>query len=152
MKRETIKNITLLVLKMSMLELLWSPSYVSFFLSGCSDSNSQDLEKNVCGRNSKLIKPVGVPKSYRPIFLLGVSYKILEKLIYARVKPIIDPLLPREQAEVRREKSTVDQVILLVKNIRFFLSICQSDSGIWLFMAFFPYMQAAWDLCQINTW
>ena len=27
-----------------------------------------------------------------------VSYKILERLIYARVEPLIDPLLPREQA------------------------------------------------------
>ena len=33
---------------MSMLELLWSPGYVSFFLSGYNDSNSQDLEKSAC--------------------------------------------------------------------------------------------------------
>ena len=38
---------------------------------------------------------VGDPKSSRPISLLCVSYKILERLIYARVEPLIDPLLRR---------------------------------------------------------
>ena len=62
-------------------------------------------------------KPVGDPKSYRPISLLRVPYKILEKLVYARVEPLIDPLLPKEQAGFRRGKSTVDQVVLLTQNI-----------------------------------
>ena len=65
----------------------------------------------------KPAKPVGNPKSYRPIFLLCVPYKILERLIYARVEPLIDPLLPKEQAGFRFGKSTVDQVVLLTQNI-----------------------------------
>ena len=65
-------------------------------------------------------KPVGDPKSYRPISLLYVPYKILERLIYARVKPLIDPLLPIEQAGFRRGKSTEDQVVLLTQNIEDF--------------------------------
>ena len=62
-------------------------------------------------------KPVGDPKSYRPISLLCVLYKILGKLIYARVEPLIDPFLPKEQAGFRRGKSTVNQVVLLTQNI-----------------------------------
>ena len=62
-------------------------------------------------------KPVGDPKSYRPISLLCVLYKILERIIYARVGPLLDPLLPEEQAVFRRGKSTVDQVVLLTQNI-----------------------------------
>ena len=58
-------------------------------------------------------KPVGDPKSYRPISMLCAPYKILERLIYARVEPLIDPLLPKEQAWFRRGKSTVDQVVLI---------------------------------------
>ena len=46
----------------------------------------------------KPAKPVGDPKSYRPISLLCVPYKILERLIYTRVEPLIDRLLPKEQA------------------------------------------------------
>ena len=65
----------------------------------------------------KPAKPVGDPKSYRSIFLLCVPYKILERLIYARVEPLIDPLLPKEQAGFRRGKSTVDQVVILTQNI-----------------------------------
>ena len=46
-------------------------------------------------------KPLGDPKSYRPISLLCVPFKILERLIYARVETIIDPLLQQEQAGFR---------------------------------------------------
>jgi len=42
-----------------------------------------------------------------------VSFVIHGRLTYARVKPIIDPLLPQEQAGFRRGRSTVDQVTLL---------------------------------------
>ena len=66
---------------------------------------------------SKSMKSVGDPKSYRPIPLLCVAYKILERLIYPRVEPLIDPLLPKEQAGFRCGKSTVDQVVLLIQNI-----------------------------------
>ena len=61
----------------------------------------------------KPAKPVGDPNSYQPISLLCVPYKILERLIYARVEPLIDPLLPKEQVGFRRRKSTIDQVVLL---------------------------------------
>ena len=66
----------------------------------------------------KPTKPVEDPKSYRPISLLCVPYKILERLMYACVKPLMDPLLPKEQAGFRRVKSTVDQVVLLTQNIK----------------------------------
>ena len=62
-------------------------------------------------------KPVQDPKSYRPISLLCVPYKILERLIYARIEPIVNPLLPDEQAGFRHDKLTVDQVVLLTQNI-----------------------------------
>ena len=62
-------------------------------------------------------KPVGNPKNYRPISLLCVPYKTLERRIYARAKPLVDSLLPKEQAGFRRGKSTVDQVALLTQNI-----------------------------------
>ena len=65
----------------------------------------------------KLMNPVRNPKSYRPISLLCVLYKIFEELIYARAKPLIDPLLPKEQTGFRCRKSTVDQVVLLTQNI-----------------------------------
>ena len=55
------------------------------------------------------------PKSYQPISLLCVPCKILERFIYARIEPLIDPLLPKEQAGFRRGKSTVDQVVLLTQ-------------------------------------
>ena len=80
---------------------------------------------------SKPIKPVGEPKSYRPISLLCVPYKILERLIYARNEPLIDPLVPKEQAGFRREKSTVDQVVLLTQNIEDFFEARKKDGAIF---------------------
>ena len=62
-------------------------------------------------------KPVKDPKSYHLISLLCVPYKILKRLIYARIEPIVDPLLPGEQAGFQHSKSTVDQVVLLTQNI-----------------------------------
>ena len=53
-------------------------------------------------------KPVEDPKSYHAISLLCVPYKILERLIYNCVEPVVDPLLPKEQAGFWHGKSTVD--------------------------------------------
>jgi len=58
-------------------------------------------------------KPLEDPKTYRPISLLCVPFKILERLIYARVETIMDPLLPHEKAAFRLVRSAVDPVTLL---------------------------------------
>ena len=63
------------------------------------------------------MKSMADPKNYRPISQLCIPYKIIERLIYAHVEPIVDSLLPKEQAGFRRGKSTVDQVVLLTQNI-----------------------------------
>ena len=62
-------------------------------------------------------KPVEDLKSYCPISFLCVSYKNLERLIHARVEPIVDPLFLREQAEFQQGRSTVDQTVLLTQNV-----------------------------------
>ena len=46
----------------------------------------------------KTNKPVEDPKNYHPISLLYILYKIHGRLIHAYSVPIVDPLLPREQA------------------------------------------------------
>ena len=37
--------------------------------------------------------------------------------MHARFNPIVDPLLPGEQAGFRRERSIVDQTVLLTQNM-----------------------------------
>ena len=56
-------------------------------------------------------------KSYRSISLLSVLFKIPERLSYVRVEPIIDPLLPQEQAGCRHGRLTLYQVTLLTQEI-----------------------------------
>jgi len=58
----------------------------------------------------------------RAISLLCDPFKILERLIYARVEPIINPLLTQEQVGLRHGRSTVDQIILLTQGIKDSLS------------------------------
>ena len=65
----------------------------------------------------KSSKPVEDPQSCHPLSLLCVPYKILKQLIYNCLEPIVDPLLPKEQAGFRHGKSTVDQVVLLMQDI-----------------------------------
>ena len=60
---------------------------------------------------------MGDPKSNRAISLLCDPFKIFERLIYARVETIIDPLLPQQQAGFRHGRSVVDQVTLLTQDI-----------------------------------
>ena len=47
-------------------------------------------------------KPADDAKSYRPISLLCVPLKLLERLMLARLDPVIDPQLPPQQAGFRR--------------------------------------------------
>ena len=54
------------------------------------------------------------------IFVLCIPYKILERLIYAPVEPIIHFLLPTERPGFRRGKPTVDQLVLFTQNIKDF--------------------------------
>ena len=74
-------------------------------------------------RRSKVIaihkpnNPLDEPKGYRPIALLCVPYKFLERLLHTPLDPVIDPQLPCEQAGFRRGRSTADQVTLLTQDI-----------------------------------
>ena len=64
------------------------------FLPACATSKFQKSGRRaVVVAIPKLKKPVADPKSYRLISLLCVPYKILDRLINVRVKPIVDPLL-----------------------------------------------------------
>ncbi|CAM4730862.1 unnamed protein product [Leuciscus chuanchicus] len=60
---------------------------------------------------------VNNPKGYRPISLLCVTYKLLERLILARLNPVVDSQLPKEQAGFRSSRSTTNQVTLLCQDI-----------------------------------
>ena len=67
-------------------------------------------------------KPTDSPKSYWSISLLSVTYKLLERLICNRILPIVESILPEEQAGYRPNRRTLDQVALLTKNIEFAFS------------------------------
>jgi len=52
-------------------------------------------------------KPTDDPRSYRPISLLCVPYKLLEHLLLFRLEPVVDPQLPTQQGDFRSGRSTV---------------------------------------------
>lgn len=62
-------------------------------------------------------KPVGVPDSYRPIALLSVVYKLLERVIYNRISGTINAAISQEQAGFRPHRNCTDQVLALTTHI-----------------------------------
>lgn len=62
-------------------------------------------------------KPDHDADSYRPISLLGVCYKLLERLIFNRIGSIIESVTPIEQSDFRPERSCIDQVSTLITYI-----------------------------------
>ena len=62
-------------------------------------------------------KPADDPKSCGPISLLCVLDKILEKIILARINPVIEPQMPLEQVGIRQGRSTVQQILKLTCEI-----------------------------------
>ena len=103
--------------------VIYASPGLKFWLRGFLSSCLRQLKVPKIWRRALVVaiykpsKPIEDPQSYRPISLLCVPYKILKRLIYNRVEPIIYPLLLRKQAGFRHEKSIVDQVVLLTQNI-----------------------------------
>lgn len=89
-------------------------------------------------------KPAEDVTSYRPISLLPVPSKVLERLLLTRLMPIIEEkqLISEHQFGFRRKHSTIDQVHRLVEKIQsgfeagkycaaVFLDISQAFDKIW---------------------
>ena len=67
-----------------------------------------------------LLKPGKDPnnkKSYRPISLLSILYKLYERLILARIAPTIEEQLTPDQAGFRPGRSCCDQLLNLTQHI-----------------------------------
>ena len=94
-------------------------TWLCAFLSACLQKSKlpRTWRRAVVIALLKPNKPPEDPKSYRPISLLCVPLKILERMINSRIEPVVDPQLPREQAGFRRGRSTVDQVTLLTQDL-----------------------------------
>jgi hypothetical protein len=54
---------------------------------------------------------------YRPISLLCIPYKLLERLILQRIAPLIDAVIPVEQAGFRAGRDCCEQVLALTSSI-----------------------------------
>jgi len=80
---------------------------------------------------------------YQPKELLCDISPILETLIYARAEPIIDPLLPKEQAGFPHGRSTVGWVTLLTQDIEDSFSAKKAGSA---------FAAICCDCCLIDTW
>jgi hypothetical protein len=62
-------------------------------------------------------KDHNLPSSYRPISLLSVSYKLLERLILNKIMPSVENVLSVDQAGFRPGRSCCDQVLALTTYI-----------------------------------
>ena len=62
-------------------------------------------------------KDPNLAASYRPISLLSVCYKLLERLVLQRISPTVESILNPDQAGFRKHRSTCDQVSALTTYI-----------------------------------
>ncbi|KAL1122174.1 hypothetical protein AAG570_003579 [Ranatra chinensis] len=87
-------------------------------------------------------KPAKLPSSYRPISLLPLLGKLLEKLLYKRLVILLDPIIPDHQFGFRNSHSTIQQCQRVVDNIAScleqkqycsaaFLDVAQAFDRVW---------------------
>ena len=93
-----------------------SPKFINWlskFFSACLKHQSipKIWRKATVVALPKPHKPSDGPRSYRPISLLCVPYKILKRLLLAKLDLVFDPQLPEEQASFRRGYITIQQII-----------------------------------------
>jgi len=62
-------------------------------------------------------KPAENPNSYRPVALLSVLSKLVERIILKNISPIIEPHIPIHQAGFRHNRSCCDQVLALTSHV-----------------------------------
>ena len=63
-------------------------------------------------------KPSDDPKGYRLISLLCIPFKLPERLILARITPVMDPQLPKEQAGFQSGRSEQTRYPSCAKTLR----------------------------------
>ena len=87
---------------------------------------SEILSKGKCPREWKSAiilailkpgKPPDLATSYRPIALLCCLYKLLERIILTRISPVVDSVVPVEQAGFRKGRDTIEQIVGLTSFI-----------------------------------
>jgi hypothetical protein len=83
----------------------------------CSGKFPKQFKKTKVLAILKLGKPDNDVKSYWPISLLSVNYKIFERLIYNRIAETVNKTIPIEQAGFRPKRNCCDQVLSLTTNI-----------------------------------
>ena len=93
----------------------WLRRFLTTCLKMKSIPKSWKLAKVVAVLKPKT--PANAASSYRPISLLCVPYKLYERLIYNRIQPIVESVLPTEQAGFRQRRSSQDQVVRLTEDI-----------------------------------
>ena len=87
-------------------------------------------------------KPLGYPKCYRPISLLCIPFKILEKLIYAHVEPVVDFSIREVDHYIRSPCwHRTSKIAFRLKRSR--SCVCRLHSSRWHPMAPRPHLQAA---------
>lgn len=58
-----------------------------------------------------------IPTHFRPVSLLSCSFKLFERIIHNRIQPLINKVLPIEQAGFREGRSCCEQVLTLTSFI-----------------------------------
>lgn len=94
-------------------------NWLSTFFTNCYDTTSYPMnwKRTLVRAVLKNGKPKNVAESYRPISLLCIAYKILERIIYNRISTLVHEHIPKDQAGFVPNRSCCDQVMALTTHI-----------------------------------
>lgn len=62
-------------------------------------------------------KDASEPYNYRPIYLLSTMYKLFERLLLARLQPIVEKSLPIEQDRFRKNRNYCNQDLAITTHV-----------------------------------
>lgn len=104
----------------------------SLFNNICISASLLPEFKKLSNRNFKKRELLRKASSYRPITLLSVCYKILERLMYQHISPIVEDLFLFDQVRLSQQRSCRDKALALGDHIEngfekwycFFGSLC----------------------------
>ena len=120
----------------------WLCQYMSSCLERCKIP--QIWRKATVIALPKPNKPKDDPKSYRPISLLCIPFKLFERMIHGRINHIIDPQLPHEQVGFWKGRSTVHQVTLLTQDIEYCFEAKETTGAVLVDLTATYYRPTVW--------
>jgi hypothetical protein len=105
----------------------------------CSGKSPKLWKELVVVAILKSDKSTDSPKSYRPISLLSLILKLMERFILKRISPIIEKAIPSYQRGSKHSRDCCEQVAALTSHIEKCFNDCRKAGAAFLLTSISPW-------------